>query len=218
MDKFWLKSYPKEVPAEVQVDQYQSLVALLEDSFRRFASRKAYACMGKTITYREVDQLSQRVAGWLQSKGLAKGARVAIMMPNVLHYPVIMAAVLRAGYTVVNVNPLYTPRELEHQLNDSGAEAIFILENFASTLQQVISTGLRHVVVASMGDLHGFLKGSLINFVVRSVKKWCRHSLYPVSSDSMPCCLRHNRPVLSLSASVRQTSRFCSTRGNHRCI
>ena len=172
MDKFWLKSYPKEVPAEVQVDQYQSLVALLEDSFRRFATRKAYACMGKTITYREVDQLSQRIAGWLQSKGLAKGARVAIMMPNVLHYPVIMAAVLRAGYTVVNVNPLYTPRELEHQLNDSGAEAIFILENFASTLQQVMSkTGLRHVVVASMGDLHGFLKGSLINFVVRSVKK-----------------------------------------------
>jgi len=186
MDKFWLKSYPKEVPAEVQVDQYQSLVALLEDSFRRFATRKAYACMGKTITYREVDQLSQRIAGWLQSKGLAKGARVAIMMPNVLHYPVIMAAVLRAGYTVVNVNPLYTPRELEHQLNDSGAEAIFILENFASTLQQVMSkTGLRHVVVASMGDLHGFLKGSLINFVVRSVKKM-------VPAFSLPGSVRFN--------------------------
>ena len=186
MDKFWLKSYPKEVPAEVQVDQYQSLVALLEDSFRRFAARKAYACMGKSITYREVDQLSLRIAGWLQNKGLAKGARVAIMMPNVLHYPVIMAAVLRAGYTVVNVNPLYTPRELEHQLNDSGAEAIFILENFASTLQQVISkTGLRHVVVASMGDLHGLLKGSLINFVVRSVKKM-------VPAFSLPGSIRFN--------------------------
>lgn len=186
MDKFWLKSYPKEVPAEVQVDQYQSLVALLEDSFRRFAARKAYACMGKSITYREVDQLSLRIGAWLQSKGLVKGARVAIMMPNVLHYPVIMAAVLRAGYTVVNVNPLYTPRELEHQLNDSGAEAIFILENFASTLQQVISkTGMRHVVVASMGDLHGLLKGSLINFVVRSVKKM-------VPAFTLPGSIRFN--------------------------
>lgn len=171
MDKFWLKSYPASIPAEIDPNQYHSLVQMLEESFKKFAAREAYACMGKTLTYGQLDTFSKQVGGWLQSKGLKKGARVAIMMPNVLQYPVVMAAILRAGYTVVNVNPLYTPRELEHQLKDSGAEAIFILENFATTLEQVLpKTPIKHVVVATMGDLLGF-KGLIVNFVVRNVKK-----------------------------------------------
>jgi len=172
MDKFWLKSYPAGVPAEIDYTQYRSLVQLLEESFKKFATHNAFVCMGKTMTYAELDQMSARLGAWLQSRGLKKGARVALMMPNVLQYPVAIAAVLRAGYTVVNVNPLYTPRELEHQMNDSGAEAIVILENFATTLQQVLAkTSIKHVVVASMGDLLGTVKGSLVNFVVRNVKK-----------------------------------------------
>ncbi|MFY1831529.1 long-chain-fatty-acid--CoA ligase, partial [Myxococcus fulvus] len=136
------------------------------------ADRPAFKCMGKVITYRELDALSRRVGAWLQSRGLERGATIAIMMPNVLQYPVCIAAILRAGYIVVNVNPLYTPRELEYQLKDSGAQAIFILENFATTLQQVLDkTPVRHVVVATMGDLLGGLKGTLVNFVVRKVKK-----------------------------------------------
>lgn len=171
MDRIWLKSYPEGVPAEIDLTQYRSLVHLLDDSFSKFASRDAYACMGKRMTYSELDNYSKHVAAWLQSKGLMPGARVAIMMPNVLQYPIVMAAILRAGYVVVNVNPLYTPRELEHQLKDSGAEAIFILENFAKTLEQVLSkTQVKHVVVGTMGDMLG-LKGLLVNFVVRSVKK-----------------------------------------------
>lgn len=171
MDRIWLKSYPEGVPAEIDVTQYRSLVHLLEDSFAKFASRDAYACMGKHMTYGELDTYSKHIAAWLQSKGLVRGSRVAIMMPNVLQYPIVMAAILRAGYVVVNVNPLYTPRELEHQLKDSGAEAIFILENFAKTLEQVLSkTQVKHVVVGTMGDMLG-LKGLLVNFVVRSVKK-----------------------------------------------
>jgi len=172
MEKIWLKSYPQGVPAEIDTSQYRSLVHLLEESFRKFASRKAYVCMDKFLTYAEVDELSKHFGAWLQSKGLKKGARVAIMLPNVLQYPIAIAAVLRAGYTVVNVNPLYTPRELEHQLNDSGAEAIVILENFATTLEQVIGkTKIKHVVVGSMGEMLGGVKGMIVNFVVRNVKK-----------------------------------------------
>ncbi|MDP5007491.1 MAG: AMP-binding protein, partial [Glaciimonas sp.] len=170
-DKFWLKNYPEGVVAEIDADQYRSLVHLLEDAFQKYANSNAFACMGKYLTYAEVDQLSKKFAAWLQSKGLEKGARVAIMMPNVLQYPVAIAAILRAGYVVVNVNPLYTPRELEHQLNDSGAEAIFILENFATTLQQVVTrTKIKHIVVANMGELLG-AKGLIVNLVVRHVKK-----------------------------------------------
>ncbi len=172
MDKFWLKSYEDGVPAEIDWTQYRSLTHLLEEAFRKYADRKAYVCMDKSMTYAEVDQLSQQMGAWLQSRGLKPGARVAIMLPNVLQYPVAMAAILRAGYTIVNVNPLYTPRELQHQLADSGAEAIIVLENFATTLEQVIGkTGVKHVIVASMGDLLGGLKGMLVNFVVRKVKK-----------------------------------------------
>lgn len=170
-DRIWLASYPPNAAADIGPLQYSSVAALIEDSFKRFAGRPAYTCMGKTITYSEMESLSSAIGAWLQSLGLQKGDRVAVMMPNILQMPVAMAAVLRAGYTVVNVNPLYTPRELEHQLKDSGAKAIIILENFAVTLQQVISrTDVKHVCVATMGDLLG-LKGHLVNFVVRKVKK-----------------------------------------------
>jgi long-chain acyl-CoA synthetase len=171
MERIWLKQYPAGVPADIDVTQYASLVELLEESFAKFSDRKAFICMDKSITYRDLDEMSLALAAYLQSKGLQKGARVALMMPNVLQYPVSTAAVLRAGYAVVNVNPLYTPRELEHQLKDSGAEAIIVLENFATTVQQVIAkTAIKHVIVGSMGDLLGF-KGVIINLVVRRVKK-----------------------------------------------
>ena len=172
MDKFWLRSYPEGVPAEIDFTQYDSLVQLLEESFRKYADRDAYVCMDKRITYGEVDALSNKLGAWLQSTGMQKGARVALMMPNVLQYPIAIAAVLRAGYVVVNVNPLYKPRELQHQLEDSGAEAIIILENFATTLEKVISsTNVKHVVVATMGDMLGGLKGPIVNFVVHHIKK-----------------------------------------------
>ncbi|WP_378952905.1 long-chain-fatty-acid--CoA ligase [Mesorhizobium sp. ANAO-SY3R2] len=159
------------MPAEIAPLAYQSIGDLLAAACHQYAGRPAFSCMGKQLTYGELDRMSQAFAAWLQSKGLAKGARVAIMMPNVLQYPVAMMAVLRAGYTVVNVNPLYTPRELEHQLKDSGAEAIVILENFATTLQAVVAkTNIKHVVVASMGEMLG-IKGLLVNLVVRRVKK-----------------------------------------------
>jgi long-chain acyl-CoA synthetase len=172
MEKIWLKSYPEGVPAEIDVSQYTSVTHLLEDSFRKYAGDKAYVCMDKFLTYAEVDQMSRKFGAWLQGKGLQKGARVAIMLPNVLQYPVAMAGILRAGYTVVNVNPLYTPRELAHQLKDSGAEVIVVLENFAHTVQQVVhETPVEHVIVATMGDLLGGVKGAIVNFVVRHVKK-----------------------------------------------
>lgn len=171
MERIWLKQYPPGVPADIEPTQYASLVDLLEESFTKFADRKAFICMDKSISYRDLDQMSLAMAAYLQGRGLQRGARVAIMMPNVLQYPVATAAVLRAGFTVVNVNPLYTPRELEHQLKDSGAEAIIVLENFAHTVEQVIAkTEVKHVIVGSMGDLLGF-KGVIVNLVVRRVKK-----------------------------------------------
>ena len=171
MERIWLKQYPPGVPADIDASQYTSLVQLLDESFAKFADRKAFICMDKSITYRDLDEMSVALAAYLQSKGLQQGARVALMMPNVLQYPVATSAVLRAGYAVVNVNPLYTPRELEHQLKDSGAEAIIVLENFATTVQQVLSkTAVKHVVIASMGDMLG-LKGMIVNLVVRRVKK-----------------------------------------------
>ena len=171
MDKIWLKSYPPGVPAEIDPTRYSSVAELLEEAFREHRDKPAFVCMGKEISYGELDALSRKLAAWFQSKGLARGARVAIMMPNVLQYPVAIAAILRAGYVVVNVNPLYTPRELEHQLKDSGAEAIVLLENFAVTLQAVVrNTAVKHIVVAAMGDLMG-MKGAVVNFVVRQVKK-----------------------------------------------
>ena len=172
MDKFWLKSYQEGVPAEIDLAQYRSLTHLLEEAFSKYADRKAYACMDKSITFAELDRMSAQMAAWLQARGLKQGARLAIMLPNVLQYPIAMAAALRAGYVIVNVNPLYTGRELQHQLIDSGAEAIVVLENFAHTLADVIAnTSVKHVVVGTMGDLLGPLKGTLVNLVVRQVKK-----------------------------------------------
>ncbi len=171
-DRIWLSSYPEGVPSDIDPSQYSSLVGLMEESFSRYADRTAYSFMGKSIGYAQTDTESQALAAYLQSLGLDKGDRVAIMMPNVPQYPVAVAAILRAGFVVVNVNPLYTPRELAHQLKDSGARAIFIIENFASTLEKCIAqTPVQHVVLASMGDRLGLIKGALVNHVVRKVKK-----------------------------------------------
>ena len=172
MTHVWLKHYPAGVPANVDVDQYPSVVALIEESFSKYRNENAYVCMGRAMTYGEADRLSRDLGAYLQSLGLKRGDRVAIMMPNLLQYPVAVAAVLRAGFIAVNVNPLYTPRELEHQLRDSGSQAIIILENFATTLQQVIrNTPVKNVIVASVGDLLGFPKGAITNLVVRRVRK-----------------------------------------------
>jgi len=171
-ERFWLKQYPEGVPAEIDVTQYRSLTHLLEEAFSKYRDRQAYVCMDVFMTFGQLDERSRVMGAWLQSKGLKPGARIAIMMPNVLQYPVCIAAILRAGYTVVNVNPLYTARELEHQLSDSGAEVIIVLENFAATLAQALpKTQIKHIVVASMGDMLGVFKGALVNFVVRAVKK-----------------------------------------------
>ncbi len=195
MDKFWIKSYPAGVPAEIDYTRYRSLVHLMDEAFSKFAQRNAYVCMDKFLTYAELDILSKKLGAWLQTQGLAPGARVALMMPNVLQYPIAIAAVLRAGYIVVNVNPLYTPRELEHQLRDSGAEAIVILENFAHTLEKVIAnTPIKIAIIASMGDLLGGLKGGLVNFVVRNIKKM-------VPAYSLPNAIRFNS-VLTEAASM----------------
>ncbi len=211
MERIWLKHYPAGVPADIDPAQYSSLVELLEESFKTFAARKAFICMDKAISYRELDEMSTALAAYLQGLGLQKGARVALMMPNVLQYPVAISAVLRAGFTVVNVNPLYTPRELEHQLKDSGAEAIIVLENFAHTVQQVIGrSAVKHVVVASMGDLLGF-KGVIVNLVVRRVKKM-------VPAYALPGAVRvqrrrFGRPEQALRRSPRSaptTSRSCN--------
>ena len=171
-DRVWLSSYPEGVPAEIDASQYDSLVSLMEESFSKFADRTAYSFMGHNIGYRETDVKSQALAAYFQSLGLEKGDRVAVMMPNVPQYPVAVAAILRAGLVVVNVNPLYTPRELAHQLKDSGAKAIVIVENFAVTLQKCIAnTQVKHIVMCAMGDMLSLTKGALVNFVVRNMKK-----------------------------------------------
>ena len=189
MEKLWIKQYPAGVPADIDVKQYETVSQVLEESMKKYAARTAFICMGKSITYAQLDTASRSLGAWLQSRGLAPGGRVALMMPNIMQYPVCVAAVLRAGYVVVNVNPLYTPRELEHQLKDSGAEAIIIIENFATTLEKVVAnTPVKHVVVAAMGDLLGGLKGALVNFVVRKVKKM-------VPDYSLPGSLRFNDAV-----------------------
>jgi len=185
-DRPWLSAYPSGVPADIDPTQYASLVELMEESFGKFADRCAYSFLGKDTTFGQTDIQSRALAAYLQSLGLTKGDRVAIMMPNVPQYPVAVAAILRAGLVVVNVNPLYTPRELEHQLRDSGAKAIVIIENFAATLQKCIAnTPVKHVVLATMGDRLGLLKGAIVNYVVRNVKKL-------VPEFSLPGAVRFN--------------------------
>ena len=182
----WLKAYPPGVPTDIDASQYASLVGLMEESFKKNGSLVAYSFMGKEVTFAETDLLSIALAAYLQSLGLAKGDRVAVMMPNVPQYPIAVAAILRAGLVVVNVNPLYTPRELEYQLKDSGARAIVIIENFANVLEQCIaSTPVKHIVLCAMGDRLGLLKGALVNYVVRRVKKM-------VPAFNLPGAVRFN--------------------------
>ncbi len=193
-DRIWLSSYPAGVPADIDASIYPSLVALMEESFQKHANKVAYSFMGKDISFAQTDRLSQAFAAYLQSLGLAKGDRVAIMMPNVPQYPVAVAGILRAGFVVVNVNPLYTPRELEHQLKDSGAKAIVIIENFANTLEKCLeATSVKHVVLCAMGDQLGWLKGGLVNYVVRHVKKL-------VPPFNLPNALRFNSAIAIGSA------------------
>jgi long-chain acyl-CoA synthetase len=171
-EKVWLASYPPDVPAEIDPSEFPNVRAILERSVQRFGERPAFTCMGRTLSFRELDRLSRDFAAYLQSRGLRKGDRIALMMPNVLQYPIAIFAVLRAGFTIVNCNPLYTPRELEHQLCDSGANAIVILENFAATLDAVIAkTQVRHVVTTQIGDMLGFPRSAITNFVVKRVKR-----------------------------------------------
>jgi long-chain acyl-CoA synthetase len=186
MQSPWLAHYPAGVPAEITVDAYPSLAALMKESFERHRDRPAYKFMGASLSFGQLDALSHAFGAWLQQQGLQRGDRVAVMLPNVPQYPVVVAAILRAGMVVVNVNPLYTPRELEHQLKDSGARLIVILENFAATLQQVLAhVPTKKIVVAAMGDLLGWLKGAIVNHVVRKVKKL-------VPAYSLPAAVRFN--------------------------
>ncbi|HKN09752.1 MAG TPA: long-chain-fatty-acid--CoA ligase [Pseudomonadota bacterium] len=171
MERIWLKSYPKGIPATIDVDQYASVRDVFERVIAQFGPRPAYTCMGKSITFAELDAASAAFGAFLQGRGLKKGARVGLMLPNILQYPVCLFGVLRAGYTVVNINPLYTARELEHQLSDSGAEVIVVVENFAHTVQEVVGrSSVRHVVVTSIGEMLGW-KGPLVDFVLRRVKR-----------------------------------------------
>ena len=189
MERPWLAHYPAGVPADVDVSAYASLLDLAEDSFRRYKTLPAYRFMGRVATFGDVDAQSRALAAWLQAQGVQRGDRVAIMLPNVLQYPVAVAAVLRAGGVVVNVNPLYTPRELEHQLKDSGAKAIILLENFASVFQAVRSTvPTKTVVLAAMGDQLGGLKGTVVNYVVRHVK-------HMVPAFELPGAVRFNEAL-----------------------
>ena len=193
-DRPWLAAYPQGVPADVDLSKYPSLVALMDEAFTKYADRIAYSFMGKDVTYAQTDSLSNAFAAYLQGLGLVKGDRVAIMMPNVPQYPVTVAAILRAGFVVVNVNPLYTPRELEHQLKDSGATAIVILENFAHTLSEIVDhTAVQHVVMASMGDLLGTFYGRWITFAVRHLAKM-------VPAYELP--LSHGRKVVSFKKAL----------------
>jgi long-chain acyl-CoA synthetase len=172
MERFWLKQYPPGTPADIDPNEYPSLKALIEQSCKKFADRVAYLQMDCPISYRELDRLSARFATWLQAQGLKPGDRIAIMLPNILQYPVVMCGALRAGLVVVNTNPLYTEKELEYQLRDSGAAALVVLENFASIVEQALpATSVRHVVVTAVGDLLPFPKGALVNFVLRYVQR-----------------------------------------------
>ena len=199
----WLEQYPAGVPAQADVTAYSNLVDLLEAAFRRYPQRDAVCCMEARLTFRDIDHLSEALAAWLQALNLSPGARVALMMPNVPQYMVAIAAVLRAGLTVVNVNPLYTARELEHQLKDSGATVVIVLENFAATLQEVVQhCDVRHVLLAAMGDLLGYWRGGFIDFAVRHLRKMVPEFALPL--DGGRTVIRFND---ALAAGSRLTLR-----------
>ena len=201
MDKIWLRHYPTGVPHEIDPSVYRSLVELMDEGFAAHRDKPAYKFMGRAWTFAQIDQASQAFAAYLQGLGLPPGARVAVMMPNVPQYPVVVTAILRAGFVVVNVNPLYTPRELEHQLKDSGSQAIVVVENFAATLQAVIAqTPVKHVVLASMGDMLGLLKGAVVNHVVRRVRQL-------VPRFSLPGAVRFNAALSMGGARAYQPAR-----------
>ena len=196
MEKIWFAEYQKTgIPETVELPaENTSLVDIFERNFQKFGSRDAFIFMDKVLTFKELDEASRKFAAYLQSLGLAKGSRVAVMMPNVLQYPVVALGVFRAGLVLVNVNPLYTSRELEHQLNDSGSEALVIIENFASVYQAIIGkTPVKHVIVASVGDMLGTLKGTLVNFVLRSVRK-------QIPAWNIPGHIRFNAAMSKVSA------------------
>lgn len=183
MERIWLKNYPPGVPHDIDAEQYKSLTDLMERAFREHGDNPFSVCMNRWMSYKQLDELSTALGAWLQNKGLEPGSRVAIMLPNLPQFAVTMAAILRAGYTCVNVNPLYTPRELEHQLKDSGASAIVILENFAATLQEVVErTAVQHVVLASIGDLLGPINGRWLTFAVRHLAKMVPPFELPLSN------------------------------------
>lgn len=185
MQRPWLEQYPKNVPHEITTGDYNSLVDLYREAVRDFADRPAYSNMGKTITYSELDQLTQSFANWIKNEtDLQKGDRIAIMMPNLLQYPVVVFGALRAGLVVVNTNPLYTARELEHQLTDSGAKAIVVVEAFAATLSEVVGhTQISTIVTTRFGDMLGFPKGAIVNFVIRKVKKMVKPFSLPTAVE-----------------------------------
>jgi len=172
-DRPWLKEYPKDVPADINPDAFDSVKDILNQACERFAAQPAFTCMGKTLTFAEIDRHARDFAAYLQNDlKLTRGDRVAVMMPNILQYPVAIFGILRAGFVVVNCNPLYTPRELEHQLKDSGAKAIVVIENFATTLEQCIAkTSVKHVITTELGDLLGFPKSLIVNWVIKYKKK-----------------------------------------------
>ncbi len=202
MEKSWLKHYPNGVPAEIDVSEYASVREVFEESVAKFRDRPSFTCMGKTLTFGELDALSGAFGSYLQANGCAKGTRVALMMPNILQYPVCLFGILRAGCTVVNVNPLYTARELEHQLADSGAEVIVVVENFARTVQEVLArTKVRRVIVTSIGELLGF-KGIAVDLAIRHLKKMVPAWSLPDAvrlSDALAAGRRRNleRPPLA---------------------
>jgi long-chain acyl-CoA synthetase len=197
VEKIWLKNYPDDVPAEINSEEYPSLKHLFEEAFRRHSTKPAFTNLGRTLSYAEMDELSRRFGAWLQKEaGLKKGDRIAIMMPNLLQYPIAIIGALRAGLTVVNTNPLYTARELEHQLNDSGAQVILLYEGACATLQEVLArTPVRKVITTGIGDMLGFPKGLITNLVVRHVKKM-------VPAWNLPGSLRFN-DVLASGASLK---------------
>lgn len=186
MEKLWLNSYEQGVNAEIDITQYSSISDVFRQSVEKFAHQPAFQNMGKTLTYAEVGKLAENFASYLQNVlKLPRGERVAIMLPNLLQYPIALFGILQAGLVAVNTNPLYTPRELEHQLKDSGATTIIVLENFANTLELVLPrTQIKHVIVASVGEMFGFFKGTLMNFVLRKIKKWCPNTAFPALSLS----------------------------------
>ena len=204
IERPWLAHYPAGIPAQIDVDEFSSIPAVLEGSIRKFRDRPAFANMGKTLTYAQVDEASGQLAAYLLGElKLKKGDRVAIMMPNCLQYPIATFGILRAGLTVVNVNPMYTPRELRHQLADSGATVILVLDNFGRTVQQAAEgTAVRHVITTGLGDLLGFPKGAIVNFVLRHVKKMVPDYDLPGAirfSDALTLGQRHELPEVSIT-------------------